>query len=318
MNINHDEITKMERLSLNSSATELTMDDATYYYEDDNFEQDSEVDFYDVYHFGKMLGEGGYGKVYQCFHRNSLLDAQRESFAVKTVPMDKFDHDEIEILDDLMECPNVTRVIDLFRDEDEAYIVMEEMKGGDLLDRLGEKGCYGEEEAKALFKTLLETVLFCHSKGIAHCDIKPEQILLRQSNNDTDMQLADFGLAQRFMDADGNQYGFSDPVGTVEYMAPEILMQTEDDLKGYDQRCDIWSLGVVLYILLGGYHPFQTDNMEEMIEQISSGSFCFHKRYWNNISTEAKALIKNMLEVNPDERCSLEEALSSEWFSASA
>lgn len=303
-----DTVPQMGRVSMDSSVFSLQLSAV------EQVEEGVEEGFHDIYRLGKKLGEGGFGRVYRCH----LRDDMRQSYAVKVLSMAKYDPDEIGLLDSLVECPNVTGVVDLFlhHDDDEAYIVMEEMKGGDLLDRLRQEGGpYTEDSAKPLFKTLLETVRFCHSRGIAHLDIKPENVLLSSNDDKASMQLADFGLAKRFVGEDGKRIPLVEKAGTHEYMAPEIIMLGESGEREYDERCDIWSCGVLLFILLGGYHPFDTEDMDELRVQVCSGIVEYDKRYWKNISAEAKELISRMLTVDPDERCSLEEALSSDWFS---
>lgn len=270
--------------------------------------------FHDSFEMDKALGEGAFGTVHRCYELTHDGRKKRTPFAVKAVPMDKYNHDEIEILDELMECPTITQIKDVFYENDQSYIVMEEMEGGELLDRISEKEFYTEMEAKILFRTLLETIQFCHSRGIAHCDIKPENILLRYKDEDTSMQLADFGLAKRFATHDGRRIQLFDMNGSAEYAAPEVFNRPEDDDWGYDERCDIWSCGIVLYILLAGYAPFDSDSPYETIRKVGTGKFKFHRHYWKHISLEAKILIVKMLQVNPDERCSLEEALESPWF----
>ncbi|CAB9502501.1 MAP kinase-activated protein kinase 2 (Fragment) [Seminavis robusta] len=272
-----------------------------------------EESFHASYDLGEALGEGAFGSVHKCYPANGSEDA----YAVKSVPMDKYNHEEIEILDELKECPTIVQLKDVFHESDESFIVMEEIQGGELLERIAEKECYSEEEAKVLFKTLLETVLYCHQRGIAHCDIKPENILLQSQDDDTTMKLVDFGLAKRFRhdDEDGTIERIFDMHGSAEYAAPEVFNRPEDDTEiGYDERCDIWSCGVVLYVLLGGYAPFEADTSDEMIKVVGKGKFKFHKRYWKHVSRDAKLLIAKMMQVKPDKRCTLEEALASPWF----
>ena len=267
--------------------------------------------FHASYNVGHILGHGAFGSVHKCFPKES---DSTDSFAVKAVPMDRYNHDEIEILQDLKKCPNVVQIKDVFHHTEGSYIVMEEIAGGELLERIATKQCYAESEAKVLFKTLLQTVKFCHEQGIAHCDIKPENILLQDKDNDVSIKLVDFGLAKRFRHRDGTFERFFDMQGSAEYAAPEVFNRSESDGIGYDERCDIWSCGVVLYVLLAGYAPFEADTTEEMLRLVGEGKFKFHKRYWKHISKEAKNLIDQMMQIDPEKRCSLDEALASSWL----
>ena len=136
--------------------------------------------FNDLYDLGNVLGEGGYGKVHQWFPKTTDGAGSFESYAVKTVPKEKYVNTELLILEFLSECPHIITYRDVFHEPEHSYIVMEEMQGSDLLDKLTEKTVYSEEQARILFRTLLKSVMFCHDRGIAHCDIKLENILLKK------------------------------------------------------------------------------------------------------------------------------------------
>ena len=296
--------------------------------QDQNIREEDDLDtstesqsksFDKFYELGDVLGEGGYGKVHQCFLKTTDGTSAREPYAVKTVPKEKYDSNELQTLDILSGCPHIVAYKDVFHEPEHSYIVMEEMQGGDLLDKLTEKTVYSEEQAKILFKTLLTTVTFCHDRGIAHCDIKPENILLKNKDDDTTIQLADFGLATVFRYEDGSFEPITEARGSIEYAAPEVFTRDEDEC--YDERCDIWSCGVVLYVLLCGYAPFEAsdgchpdDTVDEVLDQICQGSYEFHSEFWNEISPDAQYLVSSMLQVDPDQRCTLEEALNSCWM----
>lgn len=303
----------------NSASTALTCDSLEFSELPDGSESEVEdsvlSSFHASYDLGKSLGEGAFGTVWQCSSKSKSSDGRpQESLAVKSVPAAKYNDTEIEILEMLEDCPHIVKVEDVIHDFDESFIIMKEQQGGDLLDRLGKKEVYTEAEAKVLFKTVLETVQFCHNRGVAHCDIKSENILLTHTDDDTTMQLADFGLSKIFRHPDGTREPLLPTDGSAEYAAPEVFNRGDGDEDGYDERCDIWSCGVLLYLLLGGYPPFEGDSPWDTIRNVGRGKYKFHSRYWKGISLDAKILIAKMMQVNPDNRCTLDEALASPWF----
>lgn len=274
--------------------------------------------FQDSFSMGHELGSGGFGVVYQCYpkagSRSGATATSTESYAVKEMLRDNFDEDEINALNLLRDCPHIVKVEDVFHELDRTYIVMQECRGGELLTRIHEKTYYTEQEARMVVTTLIEAVGFCHSRGIAHRDIKPENILLKYEDDDTTVQLGDFGLAKRFWSTETNE---EDPLvtwcGSVEYAAPEVFSRENPD-DFYDERCDIFSIGIVMYVLLAGYHPFDAPTSAKMIETVRKGKVRFHSKYWKDITEDAKELILALMEVDPDERCELEEALEAPWL----
>lgn len=285
-----------------------------------NFDSGSSFD--GSYSISHHLGSGGFANVYKCQSIRSgctLLeststghDYSEESdanlaLAVKVIPADEYNDEEVEALQLLKHCPYIVGALDVFHEADQSYVVMQEMQGGDLLTRIGQKGAYQEDEAKVVMQTLLEAVSYCHSKGVCHRDIKPENILLQSPEDDVTVRLTDFGLASKF----NEEEKMTEACGTVLYSAPEVF---DMPAAGYDQRVDLWSCGVVLYVLLAGYAPFDGESEEEIIQAVASGEFAFHKRYWKHISQSAKDLIVGLLQVDPSQRISVEEALQCEWM----
>ena len=266
--------------------------------------------FSDFYDMNDVIGEGGFALVYSCRHKRNAKD-----YAVKEVIDENYEADgenlkeEIDALKRLREGPYVVRLFDVFREEDRTYVVMEEMKGGDLLERLTEKDHFSEKESRKISRTLLEAIGFCHRKKIVHRDIKPENILLADKKDDTTIKLADFGCARYMDDEFVEECKLTTLCGSPQYVAPELY--THED--GYDERCDLWSAGVVIFVILGGYAPFEAPT-NELPEMITDGYFEFHPKYWIDISKPPKELIESLLEVNPDDRASVDEALDSEWL----
>lgn len=245
--------------------------------------------------------------VYRCIHKD-----RRFSYAVKEVHNENYEtsgeniNEEITALKRLREGPYIVRLLDVFRGPEETHLVMEQMNGGDLLERFLEKEVFSESESRRISRKLIEAVVFCHKKRIAHRDIKLENILLSDRMDDTKIKLADFGCAHPFIPG---KKSLKTLCGSPQYAAPELYMHE----NGYDERCDIWSTGVVIFILLGGYAPFEGSNLE-LPGIICEGYVSFDEVYWDEISENAKSLISKLLVVDPDDRPTLIDALDSEWL----
>mmetsp|Transcript_45125 Transcript_45125/g.109828 ORF Transcript_45125/g.109828 Transcript_45125/m.109828 type:complete len:1253 (-) Transcript_45125:37-3795(-) len=264
-------------------------------------------DFYDV---RELLGEGGHSYIYRCIRKSTNLP-----YAVKHVQISKLEKkakktikDEIAVLKLLRGGPHIVRMFDVFQDKDDAYLIFEEMKGGNLLSRIAEKEIYTEREARQVCKIAFLAIDYCHKKKVAHRDIKPECFLLVEGGDDATIKIADFGFAKKVT----RENSLKTLCGTPGYVAPEII---DPRIKYYDHRCDIWSLGVFVYILLGGYPPFE-GVLENLSEEIMRGYFDFHEEYWSDVSQSAKDMITSMLVVNPAERISASQALSCKWMQA--
>jgi calcium/calmodulin-dependent protein kinase I len=265
--------------------------------------------FSDFYTKETQLGQGGFAKVFRCRHQRSGF-----SYAVKAIDSSNASkaqaailRDEITVLKYLRGAPFIIRLYDVFQEANMTYLVLEEMKGGDLLHRIVDKEVYTEREARQLCKILFSAVNFCHMRQIAHRDIKLENLLLQEENNDATIKLADFGFAKKVKRANG----LKTMLGTPSFMAPEIY-----DLRkeGYDQRCDLWSVGVVVFCLLGGYLPFEGSNVKEISILVMRGEFVFHDEYWRDVSPSAKKLISALMQVDPSHRLSAQQALCSRWM----
>ncbi|CAB9512514.1 MAP kinase-activated protein kinase 2 (Fragment) [Seminavis robusta] len=296
--------------------------------------------FSDTYTMGQAIGEGGFGVVYSCVAKSSdnnnntitttattatdKDDSKKDDTndknvvkAVKVIPAQYYNREEIDILQHLSDCPYIVTLQDIFFGFDRVYLVMAAMKG-DLLSRLSQKSCYPEAEGRQVIHTLLSAVHFLHTRGVAHRDIKPENVLLPSDEHDTHIQLADFGLAKRFRDDQGNRYDHPNMFtlcGSVWYAAPEVFGRNKGSHEPYDERCDNWSVGVIAYLLLAGYQPFcEARDDYQVVREARKGRYQFHPQYWDKISPAAKDLIASLLKVHPVQRCSLKEALDSDWF----
>lgn len=182
---------------------------------------------------------------------------------------------------------------------------MENCTGTDFVDKITILGYIVEEEAKGYLKCLFEAINHCHKQNISHRDLKPDNFILTTNEDDAILKVLDFGFSKKF----GNLgYDLSTIVGTSWYLAPEVLS------KKYDCRCDIWSLGVCMYVFLSGFPPFPGKNDSEIYDKICKGKFTFHQKEWESVSNDAKNLIKKILKVDPNERPSIEEILDDPWF----
>lgn len=263
--------------------------------------------FDEVYTKQVPLGEGGFAIVFRCQHWHTA-----NTYAVKEVVNADYQNageslkEEIDALKQLRDGPYIVRLLDVFTGPERTHLVMEEMRGGDLLAKLHAREVFTEADARKISRRLLEAISFCHKKRVVHRDIKPENILIQDPTDDTRIKLADFGCAKRI---DGTKC-LHTLCGSSQYVAPELYLSCEE---GYDERCDLWSAGVVIYILLGGYAPFDAPNAD-LPEIICDGFFEFHPLYWIGISNAPKHLISSLLVVEPDRRATLEEALDSAWL----
>jgi calcium/calmodulin-dependent protein kinase I len=184
------------------------------------------------------------------------------------------------------------------------------MTGGELFDRIVDKGHFTEEDAQRVCVKLISSIKYIHSMGIAHRDLKPENMLMTDRTESAEVKITDFGLGKFF---DEQTTVMQTPCGTPGYIAPEVLQ-----MKGYGKECDIWSLGVIIYILLCGFPPFYADNDHLLFEKIKKGEFAFLRPYWDPISDKGKDLIRKMLTVDPRHRITCDECLQHEWLKATA
>lgn len=204
---------------------------------------------------------------------------------------------------------HIIRLYDFFKEATTYYLVMEEMTGGELFDRIVAKAYYNEKEARDTCMILIEAVGYMHKNNVAHRDLKPENLLLVSKKDDSQVKIADFGFAKKVYE----ENSLSTQCGTPGYVAPEIL-----EGQKYDQRADMWSVGVILYILLGGYPPFIESTQRELFRKIKRGDYEFHEEYWGTVSKEARNLIKSLLTVDPKKRLTAPQALQNSWIRGDA
>jgi serine/threonine protein kinase len=263
--------------------------------------------FEELYSWGRVIEDGTFSVIHEGRHKQS-----KEVCAVKRIELNELHPTDAVALQDEMTClrmvkesPFVIKLIDVFDEPDYTYMIFERLKGGELIDRIIEKRHYSEADAKLVARKVLLGLEHCHSRRIAHRNIKAESLILTNTDTHVDVKISDFSFAKRVVYPNG----LRTQCGTEGYVAPEIL----EHRPAYDVQCDIWSVGVVLYILLGGYRPFRGDP-DDVMKAIRYGEYKFHKRYWRDISEDAKILISRMLTVMPIGRITATGALSSDWF----
>jgi len=193
----------------------------------------------------------------------------------------------------------------VFEEKEYYYLITEQMRGGELFDRIVQKSYYNEKEARDVCMILFEAIGHCHNLKIAHRDLKPENLLLSDEDNDSNIKIADFGFAKKVVTPNS----LTTQCGTPGYVAPEIL-----EGIAYDTKSDMWSMGVIVYILLGGYPPFIEQNQRELFRKIRKGQYEFHEEYWSAVSADAKDLIASLLTVDPAKRLSAEGAKKHKWM----
>lgn len=272
---------------------------------------DSGMRFDELYRLKGVLGTGAFSTVREGYHRSNV----DISYAIKCINRKKLsEEDEAALLDEVailkeMNHVHIIRLYDFFEEPSTYYLVMERMRGGELFDRIVAKAYYSEKEARDTCKIVLEAVLYCHDHHVAHRDLKPENLLLLSENDDSEVKIADFGFAKKVY----KKNSLTTQCGTPGYVAPEILEGTP-----YDERADNWSVGVILYILLGGYPPFIESTQRDLFKKIRKGEYEFHEEYWGTVSTEAKSLISSLLTVDASKRLTANQALNNTWIRGDA
>ncbi|TYI06456.1 hypothetical protein ES332_A10G160500v1 [Gossypium tomentosum] len=262
---------------------------------------------FDLYEIGKKLGIGEFGVTHQCFDLET-----GEAFACKKIAKAKLRTEvdledvrrEVEIMRHLPKHPNIVTFREAFEDKEAIYLVMELCRGGELFDRILAKGHYSERAAATIIKTILEIVKVCHEHGVIHRDLKPENFLFADESESAPIKAIDFGLSIFY--ESGQR--FSDIVGSPFYMAPEVLK------RNYGEEVDVWSIGVILYILLCGVPPFWAETEEGIAHAIIKGEIDFKRDPWPKVSGEAMELVKNMLRPNPYNRMTIQEILEHPWI----
>ncbi|TRY90313.1 hypothetical protein DNTS_018616 [Danionella cerebrum] len=258
------------------------------------------IHFTDGYELKEDIGIGAYSICKRCVHRITSVE-----YAVKIIERAKKNpSEEIEILLRYGQHPNIITLKDVYDDGKFVYLVMELMRGGELLDRILRQKCFSEREASAVLCTITKTVEYLHSQGVVHRDLKPSNILYVDETGDSEsIRICDFGFAKQLRAENGL---LMTPCYTANFVAPEVLKK-----QGYDAACDIWSLGILLFT------PFANgpdDTPEEILARIGSGKFALSGGNWDTVSDAAKDIVTKMLHVDPHQRLTAPLVLRHPWI----
>ena len=259
----------------------------------------------------RITGQGVAGSVRKCIDRQTL-----QTCAVKTIqktrePRIHNIQREVAFLAQVNH-PNIIEALAFFEDEENVHIVTEMCYGGELFDKIVEKvdthkgkGCFSEHEAARILQSLLSAVSYLHKNDIIHRDIKPENILFSVKGDNSPIKLIDLGLSIRH---GIGQKPLTNMLGTAYYMAPEVINGS------YDRSCDLWSVGIIAYILLSGRPPFNGPDDKTIIKKIRNGKFEFDAPLWESISEGAKDFIRCLINYDPSKRWTADMAMQHHWL----
>jgi serine/threonine protein kinase/Ca2+-binding EF-hand superfamily protein len=260
------------------------------------------------YVIGKELGRGRFSVVHECVHKATGVHAAVKIINKSTVKPDEkaLLRTEIAVLK-LMDHPHIIKMLNLYESRDTIYIVMEMLKGGELFERIVGRPRFTEVEAAKLLRPLLESVAYMHDLGIVHRDIKPENILCGE--NLSELKIADFGLSKMILPKEK----MTQPCGTLSYVAPEVLTN-----QGYGKEADLWSIGVIMFLLICGKLPFDGASADEIIQATVQGDLKVNPHVWGKLSEPAKHLLRSLLNKSATERLTAREALKHPFIQLNA
>jgi calcium-dependent protein kinase len=261
-------------------------------------------DFYDMEK--KKIGEGSYGSVSRATKKGQ---SGGKKYAVKSIAkaqMKNMDRLKAEVaIMKIMDHPNIIKLFEGFEDHRNVYLVMELCSGGELFDRIIEAGHFSEVKAAILMQQIFRAMFYMHESKICHRDLKPENFIFQTKDpiEKSPLKIIDFGLSCKFTEGQV----LSTKAGTPYYVAPQVLSGK------YDHMSDLWSCGVIMYVLLCGYPPFYGETDADVLAKVRLGNFSFSASDWKNVSEDAKVLIRMLLKMNPRDRYTAQQALNHEW-----
>ncbi|XP_014512032.1 calcium-dependent protein kinase 26 [Vigna radiata var. radiata] len=259
------------------------------------------------YNLGPKLGQGQFGTTFLCVEKATGKEYACKSILKRKLVTEEDVEDvrrEIQIMHHLAGSPDVISIKEAFEDAVSVHVVMELCAGGELFDRIVERGHYTERKAAKLARTIVGVIESCHSLGVMHRDLKPENFLFVNQQEESPLKAIDFGLSAFFKPGEI----FNDVVGSPYYVAPEVLR------KRYGPEADVWSAGVIIYILLCGVPPFWGETEQEIFDAILHNQADFSSDPWPSVSASAKDLVKKMLVRDPSKRISAFDVLRHPWI----
>ncbi|XP_077373825.1 calcium/calmodulin-dependent protein kinase 1Db isoform X1 [Festucalex cinctus] len=262
-------------------------------------------DIKSVFDFKEVLGTGAFSEVVMAREKTT-----GKMVAIKCIPKKALKGKEMSLENEIavlrkIKHENIVALEDIYESSNHLYLIMQLVSGGELFDRIVEKGFYTEMDASRLIRQVLDAVNYLHSMGIVHRDLKPENLLYFSPHDESKIMISDFGLSK--MEGTGDVMATA--CGTPGYVAPEVLAQ-----KPYSKAVDCWSIGVIAYILLCGYPPFYDENDSKLFEQILKADYEFDAPYWDDISDSAKDFISSLMEKDPEKRFTCDQALEHPWI----
>ena len=272
--------------------------------------REEQSEFFKKYNLGKVLGTGAFSTVRECVEKKT-----GQKFACKSMKKSALSAADTAALvqekDIMLECDHasIIKLYEFVEEKNDYYMVLESMCGGDLFDHIVAKKHFTELHARECVSAMLSALHYLHKNAIAHRDLKPENLLLASKDDDVNVKLADFGFATKCF----GKKTLNTKCGTPDYVAPEIL-------KGlnYDETCDMWSVGVITFIVLVGYPPFYEDKEEDLFQKIIAGEYEFHAEFWESVSDEGRDFVARCMTVDVEKRITCEDAMHHPWLKQEA
>lgn len=298
------EITQMNSKAISIKREELRKNytkKSTVYFDKSNFINMKTKSLFEDYDIIKKLGEGSYGAVYHAQHKKA--DFIRAIKAIKRKHIDSISfNNEITILKSV-DHPNIIKLFECYYDSNYYYMVEEYCQGGDLYDYIKKQKFFSEKKAAFIIEQLLSAMNYLHLKKIVHRDLKPENIVLYESENGVLIKVIDFGTSIYI----NNEY-LTQELGTIYYIAPEVFKNY------YNEKADVWSIGIILYTMLCGHPPFRGNKEDDIKRKILSGKVEFQPKDFEKVSKEAIEFVSELLNYTPSNRPTCEEALNNKWI----